>query len=194
MAEPAVIQRLYDLHAPGVRRYLARLVGEAEAEDLAHDVFEKAQRALHTHRAEARLSTWLYRIATHSAIDRLRSRAARQREVARLHSAPPEGPAEGPRPDREIDRLETRACVLDHIGRLPPSEKAAILLADLGGLTDRGTAEALGVSVGAVKIRLHRARRRLRKLLERSCRVYRDERNELGCEPIGLAGPVQLQR
>src|SRR6266702_4707135 len=75
---------LYSRHGAGIRRYLARMVGEADAEDLMHDVFE---RALAAHDAEQQPAAWLYRIARNAAVDRLRSRTAREREdvIAVLH-------------------------------------------------------------------------------------------------------------
>ena len=66
-------QDIYTAFNEKVRRYLARLVGEAEAEDLTHEVFIKASKALDDFRGESSLSTWIYRIATNTALDRLRS-------------------------------------------------------------------------------------------------------------------------
>ena len=60
---------------PQVQRYLARMVGEQEAEDLTQEVFVKINRALGTFRGESKLSTWVYRIATNTALDRLRDQA-----------------------------------------------------------------------------------------------------------------------
>ncbi len=76
-----------------------------------------------------------------------------------------------------------RACILDVVERLPASLRAAILLGELRGLGDRELADALGISLGAAKIRLHRARRALRAALERACRFERDEQDELACAP-----------
>jgi RNA polymerase sigma-70 factor (ECF subfamily) len=192
------IDELYGRHSPGIRRYLARLVGSAEAEDLTQDVFEKAHRALHTHRAEARLSTWLYRIATYAAIDRLRSRSVRERDdVSELAYASEIERRDDDRPDHEVLRSETRGCILRLVETLPPSGRAVVLLSGLREMSDRDTAEALGITVGAAKIRLHRARRQLRKLMECECRLYRDERNELGCEPkagVASAGALHVDR
>ncbi|WP_242392452.1 carboxymuconolactone decarboxylase family protein [Anaeromyxobacter oryzisoli] len=56
-------------------------------------------------------------------------------------------------------------------------------MSELRGLTVREAAGVLGVSLGAAKIRLHRGRRALRDLVDRECRMFRDERNELSCEP-----------
>src|SRR5918994_3131273 len=69
---------IYDEFAPGIQRYLARLVGSADAEDLTQEVFARAHRAMATRRGESLVSTWLYRIATNAAIDRLRAASRRE--------------------------------------------------------------------------------------------------------------------
>jgi RNA polymerase sigma factor (sigma-70 family) len=76
--QPALtIEKLHREHGERIRRYLARLVGTTETEDLEQDVFEKAQRALGTLRGDSRVLTWLYRVATNVAIDRLRTAGRR---------------------------------------------------------------------------------------------------------------------
>ena len=66
-------QEIHDIYRPKILRYLSRLVGEHDAEDLTQEVFVKVSRALDTFRGEAQLSTWIYRIATNTALDRLRT-------------------------------------------------------------------------------------------------------------------------
>ena len=61
--------KIYEDFRPRILRYLTRLVGEGEAEDLAQEVFVKIDRGLKTFRGESRISTWIYRIATHAAIE-----------------------------------------------------------------------------------------------------------------------------
>lgn len=182
MSERRVLGDLYFRHARGVRRLLVRFVGEGDADDLTHDVFEKAQRALGTHRAQSRLSTWLYRIATHVAIDRLRNRSVRGRDDAQATVPGFDMMVEDFRPDREVLRTQTRECILLLVDRLPASQKAVLVLSEMRGLSDREAADALGITLSSAKIRLHRARKQLRALMECECSVYRDERNELGCE------------
>jgi RNA polymerase sigma-70 factor (ECF subfamily) len=175
------LHALYSLHAAGIRRYLARMVGEVDADDALHDVFERARRATDDGTTEG--VGWLYRIARNAALDRLRSRSIREREdvVEAIRGA---APGCETRPDEELARARMRACILDLVDRLAPSHRAVVLLSELRGLSDRETADALGVSLGAAKIRLHRARRALRDLMECECRTFRDERNELACEPV----------
>ncbi len=184
----ADIERLHRDYGDRIRRYLERLVGTTEADDLAQDVFEKAQRALGTFRGDSRVLTWLYRIATNVAIDRLRS--AERRVDLERHSdeADPDAAhsedAARPRSvEGELDRARMRECILGVVDQLPTSQRAAILLGELRGLSDRELADALGVSLGAAKIRLHRARRALKAALERACSFDRDEQNEFACAP-----------
>ncbi len=180
MPEGALVEELYRRHERGVRRLLARMVGEHDAEDLTHDVFERAQRALGTYRAESRPATWLYRIATHVAIDLLRNRAVREREDPSV--AAPSSDARDFAPDREAVRRRTRACILELIARLPVNQRAVLVFSEIRGLSDREAAEALGITLSSAKIQLHRARKALRALMTCECSVYRDEWTELVCE------------
>ncbi len=196
---PPRIESLHRDHGDRIRRYLERLVGTTEAEDLAQEVFEKAQRALGTFRGDARVLTWLYRVATNVAIDRLRSEARRVEldrqddETDPLDSALSAEAAHERSIDDEVDRARMRACILGVVDALPTSQRAAILLGELRGLSDRELADALGVSLGAAKIRLHRARRALKAALERACRFERDDQNEFACAPKAGA-PVPPSR
>jgi RNA polymerase sigma-70 factor (ECF subfamily) len=74
-------------------------------------------------------------------------------------------------------------CVRLYLDRLPASYRSVLLFSEDEGLTNQQIAETLGISLEAAKIRLHRARGRLRKELGGGCDVYRDDRNELACEP-----------
>jgi RNA polymerase sigma-70 factor (ECF subfamily) len=75
-----------------------------------------------------------------------------------------------------------RHCILDLVERLPPVHREVILLGELRDFRDREIADALGITLEAAKMRLHRARGELRKLLQASCDLYRDEENELACD------------
>lgn len=191
---------LHDEFAPRIRRYLTRLVGEAEAEDLTQEVFARAHAAMATRRGESLVSTWLYRIATNAAIDRLR--AASRSEVPATTSAAAEPVAEDQRElvsegaaleaqhaERRVIRREMRHCVLDLVDRLTPAHREVILLGELRDLRDQEIADALGITLEAAKMRLHRARAELRKLLQASCDLYRDEDNELACDRKAPARP-----
>jgi len=137
-----------------------------DAEDALQEAFLDVHRALDRFRGEARLSTWVYRIALRAAI-RVR---ARRREEARSGAGRPQGDpsaaggeVEGPGTGGEADmlaRLEAGrvAAALD---RLPAEQRAVLSLFALRGLGHREIAEILGVPEGTVWSRLHAARRRL---------------------------------
>jgi RNA polymerase sigma-70 factor (ECF subfamily) len=74
-------------------------------------------------------------------------------------------------------------CVRDYVDQLPADYRTVVVLSELEELPDREIAEILGISLEAAKIRLHRARARLRQMLEQGCDLSRDERNELTCDP-----------
>lgn len=192
---------LFTAQRDRVRRALVRIVGEAEADDLTQEVFMRATRALPDFRGEAAVSTWLLRIARGIGLDYLRSR--RHREVQRTvpfagptadeanTAAAATEPSEAPAALRGLVRREMSACIREYVTRLAPEHRVVIELKDLEGLSNAEIATRLGVSVGAAKIRLHRARQMLRRELERGCEFYRDEESELACDrkkPASAAG------
>jgi RNA polymerase sigma-70 factor (ECF subfamily) len=175
-------QRVYDEFLPRIRRYLARLARPGEADDLSQETFARVSQALAGFRGEAALSTWIYRIATNVAFDRARSPGfqlqARTAEPAALA-----GLGAAPTIEQDIASREMSECVRDYVDRLPADYRTVVVLSELEELPDREIAEVLGTSLEAAKIRLHRARARLRQMLEQGSDVSRDERNELTCEP-----------
>lgn len=169
---------------PKIRRYLDRLVGP-EAEDVTQEVFAKVSQALPGFRGESSLATWVYRIATNAAYDRLRSSSFRRPDEISIDTDAPAAEVSDRSPGMEqtLVRREMNDCIDAFIARLPPDYRSAVILSEHEGLTDREIAEALQVTVSTVKIRLHRARARLKKELGDGCSFYRDDRNEMACEP-----------
>jgi RNA polymerase sigma-70 factor (ECF subfamily) len=168
---------------PRILRYAKTLARDlSEAEDLTQEVFLRAFRARDTlHDPRARLS-WLYRIATHAWVDRLRQRARRPQEsVDAVEEA--ELPNDGPGLQQVIEQGDMSACVQDYVVSLPDGYRAVLLLHDLHELSGPQIAEMLDLSVATVKIRLHRARLKLRAALAAGCLFSHDERNVLVCEP-----------
>lgn len=166
-----------------IYRYLLRMVkNAAEAEDLTQETFLRAYRRRDSLRHPEAVRGWLYRIATHACLDRVRQRRA----SVSLEECAGEVEARGasvPSALKTRERKETSACVQRCLDFLPDHYRAAILLHEAHGLTAPEIAELLGISVGAVKIRLHRARGMLQKVMECGCAVSSDERGLPVCEP-----------
>lgn len=187
-------QEIHDTFRPKIHLYLKHLVGEHEAEDLTQEVFVKVSQALKTFRGESQLSTWIYRIATNAALDRLRSPSFRQMVQKRIaNDSIALGEIEPsdrdvwtgektPSLETSLVRKEMNECIRNFVENLQADYRTVVVLSELQGLTNNEIAEILGVSLHVVKIRLHRARARLRKELETHCSFYRDERNELACD------------
>ena len=186
-------QKIYETFQPKIHRYLTRLVDEHEAEDLTQEVFTKVSQGLKNFRGDSQLSTWIYRIATNIAFDRLRNPSFQQMVQKRLSS---DSTAEDkistenvlwtsertPSIDQQLIRKEMNECIQNFIEELPENYRTVLVLSELDGFKNREIAEILQVSLGTVKIRLHRARAKLKKELEIHCSFYRDERNELACD------------
>jgi RNA polymerase sigma-70 factor (ECF subfamily) len=183
-------QKIYDAYQPNIHRYLTYLVGEHEAEDLTQEVFIKVSQALESFRGESKLSTWLYRIATNTGIDRLRSPSFRRIPQEGLLTVSLEnGEAKfdvknvwtGEKPpstEQELVRKQMNECIKDFIEKQPENYRTVLVLSELEELGNQEIAEILGVTLGTVKIRLHRAREKLKEELWAHCEPYWVEENE----------------
>jgi RNA polymerase sigma-70 factor (ECF subfamily) len=187
-------QKIYDAFQSRIYHYLRRLVGEFEAEDLTQEVFTKVNQALKDFRGESQLSTWIYRIATNVAMDKLRSssykRTVQKRRametVAEIETTIENGDVwtgeKEPSVEQRVIQNEMNQCIRDFIENLPGNYKTVVILSELEGLKNQEIADILQISLDSVKIRLHRGRTSLRKKLESNCSFYKNEQNELACD------------
>lgn len=174
-------QRIYDSFQPKILRYLTRLAGEPEAEDLAQETFVKVHQGLENFRGESQLSTWIYRIATNTALDRLRSPSFQhvaqtslsedldETELANKVICPED---KKPLIEKQFIREEMNECIRGYIEKLPENYRTVLVLSEWEGLKNNEIAEILGVTLDAVKIRLHRAKTKLKEELETHCEFY----------------------
>jgi RNA polymerase sigma-70 factor (ECF subfamily) len=198
MADPATADdtflRLVAEYRRPIHRYVTSLVRDAsEADDITQETFLRAYRRLASLEDQTKLSAWLYRIATNVCYDRFRQSTSRPRPASldELSEAPSGGsPAESdrdsPRLDQVMEQKEMSACVQGYLQALSDSYRAVILLHDVEGLSNPEIAEMLGCSLATVKIRLHRARTKLRETLDRACDFSCDDRGVLICGPKRL--------
>jgi RNA polymerase sigma-70 factor (ECF subfamily) len=171
-----------------VHRLLGRVAGRQDADDLTQIVFTKAARAFPRFRGDARISTWLNRIAANVAADWLRGRALREAKQTVQLPEVVQGqggsnaavPDPQPSPEQRLIRKQMREFIRGEIGRLPKANRAAFILGELGGLNHEEVAQALGISLANTKVRLHRARVQLKTAIAARRDFYR---TELSCAP-----------
>jgi RNA polymerase sigma-70 factor (ECF subfamily) len=165
-------------------RYIMSMVRDiAEAEDLTQETFLRAYQRRDSLRDEGTQTAWLYRIATHVCLDRLRQyarRSPRESQTALDQVDIPE--PDTPSLQQTLERDEMSECVQRYFNRLSDSYRAVILLHDMHELTAPEIAQLLGESLATIKIRLHRARRKLSMALGVGCNFSHDERDVLVCE------------
>jgi RNA polymerase sigma-70 factor, ECF subfamily len=171
-------QAVYNDFHPKILRYLTNMVGENDAEDLTQEVFAKVSRVLGTFRGECKFSTWLYRIATNVAIDKMRTPSFRQEaDLIALDTsddlqdlADGSGP-EMPSVERSLMNEEMVQCFMDYVKKLPENYRTIVVLSELEEFTNNEIADILGLSLNVVKIRLHRGRTKLIQELKSHCKA-----------------------
>jgi RNA polymerase sigma-70 factor (ECF subfamily) len=139
-----------------------RLTGDDEdARDVTQDVYLRAYRAIGRFRGEAQLGTWLYRITANSASTLLGQRA-KHRHDELTEEAPVADDRIQIDPEARAEAVNLRHHLTQALRELPPGLRQVVVLRDVYDLPHDAIAEELGISVSAAKVRLHRARRRLR--------------------------------
>jgi len=138
-----------------------RLVNDrSDAEDVAQEAYLRVFRGIARFREEAAFETWMHRIVANCAMTHLRRRG-RFGALLRDEEAP-----ELPTPDRAQELAVQRDELARGLASLPEGQRVTLLLKDVYGLSVRDIATELGIQEGAVKVRVHRARKRLKELLE----------------------------
>src|SRR3954451_20487535 len=146
------IVRRYDR---ALGRYAAAIVPRHQAEDVTQDAFSKALLALRGTENEIELRPWLYRIVRNTALNELRDHPARDVELLDTQEAQLTVP-------EQIERREELRDLMERLRALPESQRAAIVMRELEGLSHDEIAAALGISGGAARQAIHRARAGLR--------------------------------
>lgn len=135
-----------------------------EIEDIAQEVFLKVFTRIHAFDERSKFYTWLYRVAVNAAKDHVKKRSRRPAVALEEDDAIP---ADGDSPWAHASIAEVRRMVRAEIAALPPRYREVLALRELEGMTYNEIAEVLQLSIGTVESRLHRARAKLKRRLER---------------------------
>jgi RNA polymerase sigma-70 factor, ECF subfamily len=173
--DPAAADRLVERYGHRVYRLTMRITGVNEdAEEAAQDALCTAARKIHTFKGESAFGSWIYRIAANAAYQKLRNRRQGSREVP-LDDVLPSLDGDGRhfepmndwsnRVDERALQGELRQVLTEAIDALPADYRTALVLRDVEGLSNPDIAETLGITLPAVKSRVHRSRLFMRKRL-----------------------------
>jgi len=184
---------IYDTYCGKVRAYAASLLGGVDADDVVQEVFVKVGRSLGTLADPSKLGSWIYAIALNTVRDAARKRSSRPVSVSEsreLTGSDNDDDAlariaddRSRSPEERAMRDEMVACYLDYVNQLPRNSFEVYVLSEIEGLSNDEIARRLSLSLGTVKIRLHRARAQINEKLRCNCRPYYNERGELMGEP-----------
>lgn len=189
-SELPALSKIYETYHGKVLAYAAKLIGRDDADDVAQEVFVKIGRSLESLADPSKLASWVYAITLNTV-----------RDVARKHSSRKEGQpsstglgqgdggeddllsrvpdSRSPTPEEAAMRAEMLACYLDYVEDLPANYFNVYMLREFDELSNEDIARRLSITVGTVKIRLHRARTKLHEQLRRDCQCYTSERGDL---------------
>ena len=179
---------IYDRYYAKVRKFILTLVkDEWVADDLIQDTFLKIQQNIESLKDPSKLSPWIFRIAYNLCQDHFR-KLKRLCKEERIDQEEMEDFKEalvqkGPDIQKELEQRQMGECVQNQINLLPETPRTVLILFDIMEFSHQEIADILGITVKNVKVRLHRARKRLKTILEEKCAFERDERNVLVCVP-----------
>jgi RNA polymerase sigma-70 factor (ECF subfamily) len=165
MSVESDFERLFDEYSTAIYNYALRMVGDADrAADIAQDTFIKAYRKLDTLTDATSTRSWIYRIATNTAIDEMRRRRRVQPmgDEADFFARQPD---EGPGPESKVIGSMLDERIGRALLRLKPNHRQCLLLSDLEDMSSQQIGDVMGMSHGAVRVLLSRARGEMRRHL-----------------------------
>ena len=152
----------------------------------------KINKGLKEFKGKSSLSTWIYRISTNAALDRIRSQSF-QKKTQKVTLNGSSNDLENEKDNILIDETslsaereaisnEMNECIREFVDRLPLDYRTVIILSEMKDLKNQEIADILGISLDTAKIRLHRARVRMKAEFEAGCDFYQDEDGKLACD------------
>lgn len=157
----AKLGELFDRHHRALFDFLARMTGSRQvAEDLVQEVFLRVLKYRASYRDEARFLAWLYRIARNARIDHF----GRRETALPLSGEALQTPAVEPGPEGQLEQAGEAGRLRAALLKLRADRRELLILARYQGMTHEDIALLLGIEVGAVKVRVHRALKELREI------------------------------
>lgn len=181
---------IFNEYQKPILKYLTYMVSTEEAEGLCQEVFEKVSRNLEKFKGRSAISTWVYRIATNTALDHFRKQKKQPKKTEvdpeltenKLVDFPIINPSVNT-PLHDIISSEMNDCIREQIDKLPEKYRTVMILASLKELSQNEIGQILDISINNVKTRLHRGRSKLKEILENQCRFYNHpETGNLCCD------------
>ena len=174
--------KIHDQFYDPVRKFiLAYVKDEWVADDLIQETFIKVQKNLDGVRDPAKLLSWIFRIAYNVCHDHFRQAKRSslndrtiQQEIITFKEALVQ---------KELEQHQMGQCVQDKMDLLPPDYRTVLILSNIMTFSQKEIAEIMGISVANVKVKVHRARKKFRAILEDHCSFEVDERSVLVCDP-----------
>ncbi len=177
---------IHDRYYDGVKKFILASVKDASVtDDIIQETFLRVQENIDKLREPEKMKSWIFSIAHHLCQDHFRSR-----KKTSANEAVDDGliDVEETPVQKRLEREEMSRCVQDKLNLLPESYRSVIIFADTMDFSQQEIADTLGLTLENVKVRLHRARKKLKAILEEECTFEVDEQNVLICEPADPKG------
>lgn len=192
MKSQSTFEEIYRTYEKPIFNYILRMVRDrADAEDLTQEVFVKIYQGLSDFRGDAKLSTWIYRVATNLCLDHFKKKSFQLKkktaplEITNINDSTatiisqPLADKTSPPVDEAVIASDANRWLKYFLEQLPRDYRVIFILAELQELKNREIAEILKLSLETVKIRRHRARKKLKELLDACCTFHYDENDQI---------------
>lgn len=165
MGDRAAFAALVDAYKHPVYNLCYRMLGtSAEAEDASQEVFIKIYRRLHTYDSTRKMVSWVLSIASNHCIDRLRRRRLKTTDIEDMPAWQPLI-SDKPQPERKMLKIEKEERIQGLLNQLPPQYRGPLVMHYWNELSYKEISNTTGLSLSAVKSRLHRGRIKLAQLM-----------------------------
>lgn len=167
----SAFEELYQKYVRKIFNLVFRMVGSAqEAEEVTQEVFYQAYKNLSGFQGRSKFYTWIFRIATNVSLQHVKKAARHRRDTSFEEvvegQLPPTGTASGSDPEKEVQSRALYRALDQAVRRLPPNQRAVMVLGPIQGHTYEQMAHILGTNEEVIKGRLHRARENIREFLK----------------------------